>query len=405
MLVTNRKYNQEATEIARKVSHLTQERHAKWLISLKYILDQSDVDNTLSRQTEFCESVILKEEERITQNQRLLLECESERVKERREALKDRQKVLSFVVNDIGKAAEKKISATLSNQTPLQLFGRFPDFSYFLDTAYSPSVTYSKLNVLPTNDNRLRENILQLVNNQTFCDRIGKSVRSINDPQMAIGTLGIDNCRLLFPILMVKPLLKWHEAETKTIAPKLWQHMILTANVTRLRLESAEVKNADQGIVLGILRTISLFAVVNQFTALFEDALVERMQFYRSENMREEYYACAEITPNLSILPRIMLKTEKLLTKKVIEHIEWTPNNIHLRNALEEDLNEVPILQRSEWGQALAQAKAYSIFDTLDRSDAFVEKHKPFWFANVQMPPEALHKLRNSHPGRVGLSQ
>lgn len=403
MLVTNRKYNKEANDLAQKVNLLTRERHAKWLVSLKFILDQSDVDSTLSRQGEFCDSVILKEEERITDNQRLLLECESDKVKERRAALEDRQKIFGFVVKDVAKAAESKLLSTLSQQSAFQLFGRFPDFSYFLSTAFSPSVNFSKLSVLTTNDNQLKENVLALVNNQKFCDRLGKSVRNQHDPKMAIGTLGVDNCRVLFPILMAKPLLRWHDALTKSIAPKLWQHMILTGNVTRLRLQQSGIKNADQGVILGVLRTIGLFSVVNQFSALFEDALVQRMQHYRSKNMREEYYACAEVVPSLSIIPRVLSKLDSVLTQKLVDAIEWSPVNMHIKTALEEDINNVPVLERTEAGQALAQGVAYSMFDTLDRSDAFVAKHKPFWFAHVQMPPEALLELRASNPGQVRL--
>jgi hypothetical protein len=119
--------------------------------------------------------------------------------------------------------------------------------------------------------------------------------------------------------------------------------------------------------------------------------------------MREEYYACAEVVPSLSVLPRVLLKLDSVLTQKLVDDIEWTPLNVHLKTALEEDINNVPILERTEAGQALAQGLAYSMFDTLDRSDAFVAKHKPFWFAHVQMPPEALLELRASTPGQVGL--
>jgi len=76
-----------------------------------------------------------------------------------------------------------------------------------------------------------------------------------------------------------------------------------------------------------------------------------------------------------------------------------------MKNALLEDLDQVPVLERSPQGAALAQAQAYAIFDTLDRSGVFVEKHKPFWFANVQMPPEALQQIRDKHPGRIDLSK
>lgn len=404
-LITNKVYNSEANDLAHKIALQTRARHAKWLVSLKYILDQSDVDNALSRQSEFCDSVILKEEERITENQRLLLECESSKVEERRKAVEERQKVFGQVVADIASHAEKSMIEKLSQMTPMQLFGKFPDFSYFLSTAYSPSLTFPKLSVLTTNDNALKSNVIALVNNPKFCGRLGKSVRSLQDPLAAIGTLGIDNSVLLFPILMAKPLLRWHDPVTKSIAPKLWQHMILTANVTRLRLEQSNYKNPQQGIFIGVLRTISHFAIVNHFSQLFEDAQIERMQYFREQNMREEYYACGEIKPDLSILPNVISSLEQKLTQKVIDAIEWTPFTFPLKNALQEDLDNIAVLERGEAGIALAQAQAYAMFDTLDRSGVFVEKHKPFWFAHVQMPPEALNAIRDKHPGKIELAK
>ncbi|NOH26068.1 HDOD domain-containing protein [Vibrio europaeus] len=404
-LITNKKYNEEANALAQKITHMTRERHAKWLVSLKYILDQSDVDSTLSRQSEFCDSVILKEEERITHNQRLLLECEKEKVQERRQAVEDRQKILVSVVSDIAEHAQRYICEKLEAMTVLQLFGRFPDFSYFSSIAYSPSLTFSKLAVLTTNDNQLKSNVIDLVNNPKFCKHIGRSPRSIQDPKVAIGSIGIDNCGLLLPILMVKPILKWHDPVTKNIAPKLWQYMVLTANVTRIRLEQSGLKCPQQGILLGALRTMSHFAIVNQFSLLFEDAQVAKMQWYRENNLREEYYACGEVRPDLSVLPHIIHNLEATLTRKVLEAIEWTPFTIPIRNALEEDINNVPVIERGDVGVALAQAQAYAMFDTLDRSNAFIEKHKPFWFANVQMPPDALQTIRDLNPGRVGLSK
>ncbi|CAM2983646.1 HDOD domain-containing protein [Vibrio neptunius] len=404
MLLTNKKYNQEANQLASDIAVSTRERYAKWLVSLKYVLDQSDVDSVLSRQSEFCDTVIFNEKERVMKNQRLLLKCEKLKVKERRQAAEKRQKVHESVIEDISRLAMKSMIERLSELEVLKLFGRFPDFSYFLSTAYSPSVSYSKLDVLAVNDHQLKNNLFELCKNPKFCARLGKTIRSFTDTKMAIGLLGIDNSRILFPILMVKPLLRWDEPSTKLIAPKLWQHMILTANVTRLRLEAAEVKSPEQGVAIGILRTISQFAIVNNFPMMFEDALIERMQFYRDKNRREEYYACTEIKPTMSILPEVIISLEKSLTRKVVEFIDWSPTNVHLKNALLEDLEETPMLDRSPYGVALAQAQAYSIYDALERSHVFVDKHKPFWFANVQMPPDALKAIRNSHPGRIELS-
>ncbi|WP_428772493.1 HDOD domain-containing protein [Vibrio sp.] len=404
MLVTKKKYTKEATALAAKITKMTLDRHAKWLINRKYIIDQSDVDNTLSRQTEFCESVIVCEEERVSSNQRILLKCETDRVEEKLRKLQDRQKLHQTVMEAVVQRCRSRMEQLLTEMDAQRLFNRFPDYTHFLQIAYSSSLTFSKLETLITLDNQLKNNLLELVNNPAFCQRTGKSVRNIVDPKMALSSLGIDNCQLLFPILMAKPLLKWDDPITKQIAPKLWQHLILTANVCRIRLMESQVDHPEQGIVLGVVRALGYFAIVNNFTQIFDDALKEIMQEYRNKNLRENYYACAEIAPSIDILPGAIITLEKQVTKNIVESIEWTDSNRHLEQALHDDLNSQDMSKRSEFGIALAQAQAYSVFDTMQRSNAFEEKHAQYWFANVLMPLDSIKKIRLQHPGKLMLN-
>ncbi|MGR5244200.1 hypothetical protein ACP3VU_05420 [Vibrio sp. PNB23_22_6] len=69
-----------------------------------------------------------------------------------------------------------------------------------------------------------------------------------------------------------------------------------------------------------------------------------------------------------------------------------------------EDLDQIPVAQRSDYGAALAQARAYAIYDGLARSDIIYKRHKPFWFANVQISAEALKAIRATTPGKMTLA-
>lgn len=106
MLLANRRYTKEAVDIAEQVANEVEVRHAKWLVSIKYLLDQSNVDSLLSLQGRYCDDVIFSENERITRNQRILLECEQARVKEKRERVQDRQNTLRKVVADVSRHTE-----------------------------------------------------------------------------------------------------------------------------------------------------------------------------------------------------------------------------------------------------------------------------------------------------------
>ncbi|KGK16947.1 HDOD domain-containing protein [Vibrio navarrensis] len=405
MLLANRRYTKEAVDIAEQVANEVEVRHAKWLVSIKYLLDQSNVDSLLSLQGRYCDDVIFSENERITRNQRILLECEQARVKEKRERVQDRQNTLKRVVADVSRHTEHLLVKKLLSNPIDKLFNGIPHFDHLASFAYSPSLSFSKLSTLTTLSHQLSSSVVDLVSNPKFCERIGKAAKGVSDAKVAIGQIGIENCRLLFPVLMARPMLKWSDANTKLIAPKMWQHMIVTANVTRMRLSDAGFKEPDVGILLGVLRTVGQFLIANHFTHTFEDALVETMIKYREQDKREEYYACAEVMANISFLPKVIHELEAQLSQRVLDSLDWSPNSIFVKTAVQEDLDKVPVENRSIAGAALAQARAYSIYDGLNQSNAFVEKHKPYWFARVQMPGSALKEIQARVPGRLMLSK
>lgn len=404
MLLANRRYTHEAIQKAEQVSNEVNVRHAKWLISMKYLLDQANVDNLLSLQGRYCEDVIFSEQERVTRNQRILLECEQAKVVEKREQVKAKQQTHKRVIIEVSRHAEHLMVDKLLNSPIEKLFSGIPNFDHLASFAYSPSLSFSKLSTLTTLSHQLSSSILDLVSNPKFCERIGKSPKSVTDAKVAIGQLGIENCRLLFPVLMARPMLKWSDVNTKLIAPKMWQHMIVTANVTRMRLQDASFKEPEAGILIGVLRTVGQFLISNHFSHTFEDALVETMLKYREQDMREEYYACAEVVSNMSFLPKVVFDLESKLSRRVLDSMDWPANAMYIKNAVIEDLDNVPVDKRSLAGAALAQGRAFSIYDGLNRSSAFVEKHKPYWFAQVQMPGAALKEIQTRMPGKLTLS-
>jgi len=402
-ILVNRRYSEEANRIVAKVAQATRMRHTKWLVNRQFILDQSNIDASLSEQARYGDSVIGGECERVTRNQRLLLECEHARVKDELRQQVARQRIHSDVVSDILSMTEDMMKEQLLVMSPLQLFGRFPDFAYFTSTAYSPSLSVSKLSGLTTNDASLNSELLSLMENAKFLDRINRRPMTLQDAKVAIGALGLDNCVRLFPILMCKPLLKWQEPATKNIMPKLWQNMMVTANATCQRLRTAGWHTPEQGLLLGVLLSLGVFAVVNQYPRLFEEALISKMQQYRESNQRDKYYACADVTFDLSRLPRLLATLSRPVTKHVLEALSWTPATLPLKIALEEELNHVPVLDRSLCGVAIAQGDAFSIYDALESSCVFIDKHKPFWFANVQLSAKDLSALNHADLGRLEL--
>lgn len=403
-LFSDKRYEDNAQLVAKKITDQTVQRYVKWLVNMKYIVDQSNIDNVLSSQGDNFDSVVFEEKERIAENQRVLLQCEKKRVVERREQIEERQIIMDKVVKRVSVTTERMMTERLSEMTVEKLLSGFPEYGHFTAFAYSPSLSFSRLGTLTTLSNSLKNSVLDLVQNDNFCHQLGKFPKHTSDPKVAIGYIGIENCRRLFPVLMARPLLKWADKNTRAIAPKVWQYAVVMGNVTRMRLEDAGYKEPDEGVLIGVVRAFSYFAVCNFFSQVSEDALVAVMKGYRDEEQNEEYFACAEVKPTLSILPSVLYKLDKIIMTKVIEHIDWGMRGTHLKNALLEDINDLPILQRSLHGVALGQARAFSIYDMMKGSNAFVDKHAPYWFANVQMDGVSLKKVTARNPGRITLS-
>lgn len=402
MLLTQKNYTQEAMDIAAKVSKEVELRHAKWLASMNHQVDQSQVDKLLSLQGRYCDDVIFSEEDRVTRNQRILLMCEQERVKEKRQVVEDRQKTLQTVINDVSKVAEQMLGKKLEALPIDKLSSNLPAFEQFASFAYTPSLSLQKLTDLANSSHQLSSTIADLIENSRLRER-GSAAKNNSDVRIAIGRIGVENCRKLFPVLMARPMMRWADNNIKVLTPKFWQQLVLTANITKMRLNETNVPDPDCGVLIGTLRNLGSIILINHFTDTFEDALIEVMLNYRKTNRKDEYYACADIRPNSAFLPKVIVNMEALVTKRLVENFNWPKSVEHIKVAILEDIENKPVLERSVYGAALAQARAYAIYDNLSRSEVFTEKHKPFWFANVQISGEALSSIRMSAPGKMTL--
>ncbi|EDK27425.1 hypothetical protein VSWAT3_07876 [Vibrionales bacterium SWAT-3] len=402
MLLANKNYTPEVIEISRKVSINVEARFTKWLISTKYKLDQSKVDTLLSLENRYCESVIFDEADRISHNQRILLRCEQDRVNAKREKVVAKQQTLRYVIDDVSDAASALMLEKLQGTLISSLFTQLPDYNQFASVGYSPSLNFSKLHKISSESRALSSSLVEFVSNREFTEKYGKKSKIILDPKVAARQIGIENCRLLFPLLMSQQLIKWNDTNIKHIAPKVWQHLVVTSNTTRMRLQETSVKDPNVGILLGVLRVLPLFLICNHFSSTFEDALVKTMIGYRdASDKHEEYYACAEVIPNTQFLESMIEQLELKLLKKLVEFIDWSPTNQFIKRALLEEVNDIPALERTLYGAALAQGRKFSIFEALDNSDLFNVKHRPYWFSNVQMSAMTIEQMQNRVPGKI----
>ncbi|OBT23973.1 hypothetical protein A9266_23815 [Vibrio tasmaniensis] len=402
MLLANKNYTPEVIEISRKVSINVEKHFNKWLVSPKFKLKQTTVDTLLSLENRYCDSVIFDENDRISHNQRILLRCEQDRVSARREKVVAKQKTLRYVIDDVCNAASELMIEKLEQTLMSSLFSELPDFNHFASVAYSSSLNFSKLHQISAESRLLSSSLIEFVSNPEFTEKYGKKSKVVLDPKVAARQIGIENCKLLFPLLMSQQLIKWSDDNIKPIVPKAWQHLVVTANSTRMRLQETSVKEPDAGILLGVLRTLPLFVICNHFSATFEDALVKTMLGYRdASDKHDEYYACTEVIPNTQFLESMIEILDTKLLKKLVDYIDWSPNNQFIKRAILEEVHDIPVLERSVYGAALSQGRKFSIFEALENSELFNIKHRPYWFSTVQMSVATMEQMQARIPGKL----
>ncbi|MEZ9019849.1 hypothetical protein AB4251_22575 [Vibrio lentus] len=405
MLLANKNYTPEVIEISRKVSINVEKNFNKWLVSPKFKLKQTTVDTLLSLENRYCDSVIFDENDRISHNQRILLRCEQDRVSARREKVVAKQKTLRYVIDDVCNTASELMIEKLEQTLMSSLFSELPDFNHFASVAYSSSLNFSKLHQISAESRPLSSSLIEFVSNPEFTEKYGKKSKVVLDPKVAARQIGIENCKLLFPLLMSQQLIKWSDDNIKPIVPKVWQHLVVTANSTRMRLQETSVKEPDAGILLGVLRTLPLFVICNHFSATFEDALVKTMLGYRdASDKHDEYYACTEVIPNTQFLESMIEILDTKLLKKLVDYIDWSPNNQFIKRALLEEVHDIPVLERSVYGAALSQGRKFSIFEALENSELFNIKHRPYWFSTVQMSVATMEQMQARIPGKLTTS-
>jgi hypothetical protein len=401
-LLANKVYTPEVIEISRKLSINVEKHFNKWLVSRKFKLKQTTVDTLLSLENRYCDSVIFDENDRISHNQRILLRCEQDRVSARREKVVAKQKTLRYVIDDVCNTASELMIEKLEQTLMSSLFSELPDFNHFASVAYSSSLNFSKLHQISAESRPLSSSLIEFVSNPEFTEKYGKKSKVVLDPKVAARQIGIENCKLLFPLLMSQQLIKWSDDNIKPIVPKVWQHLVVTANSTRMRLQETSVKEPDAGILLGVLRTLPLFVICNHFSATFEDALVKTMLGYRdASDKHDEYYACTEVIPNTQFLESMIEILDTKLLKKIVDYIDWSPNNQFIKRALLEEVHDIPVLERSVYGAALSQGRKFSIFEALENSELFNIKHRPYWFSTVQMSIATMEQIQARIPGKL----
>ena len=131
-IFSQERYTTEARREAATIVAKVESRYAKWTVSLKYLVEQSDVDLILSQQSEFCDSIIMNEKERVSENQRLLLECEQLCVKAKRINAIERQKRFQKVSEKVQKTAHALIRSRIEEADISRLA---PSANYFADLA------------------------------------------------------------------------------------------------------------------------------------------------------------------------------------------------------------------------------------------------------------------------------
>jgi len=379
-----------------EIKELTEVQFLNWVISKNFRIENSMMRS--ENMVKSYDSIILSEDERVSRNQRLLLECEKPRVRQDR-AKKTIEKTVLDGICKLTKKKTKEILLMRINSLGIDelLNGKSSLFS-FISFAYGEGMNFNKIMSLCEESEDLTKSIIDLVSDHSFCLQTNKKARTVKDLKTAIGIVGVDNCKMIMPAFIIKSIFNFNDKNTLKVVIKLWEESVLSANTSRIMFEDNNVRDPSVAILMGFLVSIGRFIIVDNFTKCHDEAAKITLDLFKKEKLIEEVFSVQDFPVSLHLLSEVIEKEEKELTKRVVKSLPWNSRTFSIRDALMEDLDNVPYDDRDHIGKILVKSKAISILEIMSKENAFIHIDKIFWLEANNLEQKEYDQVIKKNP-------
>lgn len=284
-----------------------------------------------------------------------------------------------------------KITSDLSSAM-LKLPEGFPEF---IDVLFDPELRYSNLIGIIENMPTVKNRLLNLVNNDKFCKRIGKRNVVTHDTKAAIGFLGIESVKIILPLLVVKSQLRFSCSHFSKIAKRLWFFHVLTANAYKELMHiNGNHERGAEGFMCTMFTTLGRASIHNLFLQCFEDVKSKMLSTLRADNNYALYNAMIDAKPDPTLLTKSLYSLSPLATKKLMSQFSnKRVENIKL--AVAENIMKVDCHSRSLAGIAFGQAESIAKRYMLEETDSFPENLSKGYDCCTYIKPETRRHMED----------
>ncbi|MCC2607640.1 HDOD domain-containing protein [Planctobacterium marinum] len=248
----------------------------------------------------------------------------------------------------------------------------------------------------------LAKELMDLANSPKYrkTDRLGKVVR-YETLRMALSFFGIENLKLLIPMLSVQRWIPKITDPYPAFKQKLWEQIIATGISCR---KIAELSKVDpfHGYVAGMHHEMGKIAISKMFFKFFDKVLQEAMMEAHKEQKREEHLALQQVKIDPDVWLAMMWNQSYQISANVMKHMNM--KRVMVAGALQELADKTAIVDRSPLGRVLEQGRCYARFRML-RSYKLInmEDAKQYLIA-CRMPKGAVAALKTVDMRQLSLA-
>jgi hypothetical protein len=368
---------------AKDIRTTVDQRFWCWLLTKNIKANESFSDGVFSEHDFIPDDIALDNSSR-RNGQRLLLDVEKEGVLRRAESKMNEKRLQDKANILLAKNMRKFIASRLNRPgNELLLSVNMPAAAGdLLNTLFSPAGNYRTLSSISEQIPGLPKKIVSLVNNSEFCDTIGKDIKLIKDPQVALGVIGSVGCKFILPMMLFKPLLKHPCQFFPYLTPKIWSHAIAKANATTALLEMREQNKRRQrsnepyieGFLAGVFSALPTALMQHEFNSAFDEVKKELLIKLRERQERDLYNAMYSADASSRLMLELVTEFHYPLLEKINQAFSWSDRLAHIKQAIHEEATHVPYEERSAVGQALYEGDTFSRFEVMRKGNNFTAK-------------------------------
>lgn len=231
-------------------------------------------------------------------------------------------------------------------------------------------------------------------------DRLGKVVR-YETLRMTLSFFGIENLKLLIPMLTVQRWIPKVTDPYPAFKQKLWEQIIATGISCRKIAEFGKV-DPFHAYLAGMYHELGKIAITKMFFKFFDNVQQEAMMEAHKEQKREEHLALQDVKIDPDVWLAMMWNQSYQISAHVVQHMNM--KRVPIVQGMQELADKPPLVERSPLGRVLEQGRCYARFRVLRSYKLLNIEDAKKYLISCRMPKGAVAALKDIDMRQIALT-